>query len=184
MNKISHLSIAIIKSILLGIFYLASSALHVDSSTNTKTPQTSHLVTSHEFNFPAEKVWDLIAGFDTLQNYHEAVPESRLEKGGVVRYLTISEEAGGGTVVERLVNFDDEAMTFSYKIIELIDSPMPFREYQAWVRLQSTGPNSCILRWQSRFNTEGSTKEEAEQLARDIYQGCYDGIERVLGNHN
>jgi hypothetical protein len=136
--------------------------------------------TSHEFELPAAAIWDLIAGFNTLPDYHASVPASRLSKGGAVRYLTISEEAGGGTVVERLVNYDDDAMTFSYRIIELIDSPMPFRNYQAWVRLEATGEKSCALYWNSSFNVEGSSKEEAEELARVIYQGCYDGITRVL----
>ena len=69
--------------------------------------------TSHDFELPAAAVWDLIAGFDTLPDYHASVPASRLSHGGAVRHLTISEEAGGGVVVERLVNYNDEAMTFS-----------------------------------------------------------------------
>ena len=111
-----------------------------------------------------------------------SVPTSRLANGGTVRYIGISEDAGGGTVVERLMYFDHEKMTFSYKIIDLIDSPLPFRDYQAWVKLESTGKNSCKLNWGSTFNVEGATKEEAEEIARVIYQGCYDGITRVLVN--
>ena len=57
---------------------------------------------------------------------------------------------------------------------------MPFRAYQAWVQLEATGENSCKLHWNSSFNVEGASKEEAEELARVIYQGCYDGIARVL----
>jgi len=136
--------------------------------------------TSQEFELPAATIWNLIAGFNTLPDYHASVPKSRLSKEGNVRYLTISEDAGGGTVVERLVNLDDEAMSFSYKIIELIDCPMPFRDYQAWVKIEPTGKNSCKLHWNSSFNVEGSSKKEAEELARVIYQGCYDGITRVL----
>lgn len=139
-----------------------------------------HVETSKEFDLPAADVWNLIAGFNTLQDYHAAVPKSRLENGGAVRYLTISDDAGGGIVVERLVYYDDNEMTFSYKIIELIGSPMPFRNYQAWVNLESTGKNSCKLNWNSSFNVEGATKKEAEELALVIYQGCYDGITRVL----
>lgn len=137
--------------------------------------------TSQEFEFSAVAVWELIAGFNTLQDYHVSITESRLSKGGCVRYLKISEEAGGGKVVERLVNFDDNEMSFSYKIIELIDSPMPFRDYQAWIKLEAIGKNSCKLHWNSSFNVEGASMEEAEALARVIYQGCYDGINRVLG---
>lgn len=140
-----------------------------------------HVETSHAFDLPAAAVWNLIAGFDTLPDYHVAVPKSRLEHGGAVRYLTISDDAGGGIVVERLVYFDDNAKTFSYKIIELIGSPMPFRNYQAWVRLESTGKKSCKLHWNSSFNVEGASHKEAEEVALVIYQGCYDGITRVLG---
>jgi len=153
--------------------------------TNAELPKNMakdvHVETSHEFDLPAAAVWNLIAGFNTLPDYHAAVPASRLIKGGSVRHLTISEDAGGGTVVERLVFFDDNEMTFSYKIIELIDSPMSFRNYQAWVRLEHTGKKSCKLHWNSSFNVEGATKEEAEELALVIYQGCYDGITRILG---
>ena len=152
-------------------------AIAEKSKTMTKD---SKVETSHEFELPAAAVWNLIAGFNTLPDYHAAVPASRLSHGGAVRHLTISEEAGGGIVVERLVNYDDEAMTFSYKIIELIDSSLPFRNYQAWVKLESTGENSCKLYWGSSFNVEGATEEEAEEVARVIYQGCYDGITRVL----
>jgi hypothetical protein len=125
--------------------------------------------TSQEFELSTTAVWDLIAGFNTLPDYRASVPGSRLSHGGGVRYLTISEEAGGGKVVERLVNFDDYEMSFSYKIIELIDSPMPFRGYQAWVKLESIGKNSCKLHWNSSFNVEDSRKEEAEELTRVIY---------------
>jgi hypothetical protein len=162
----------------LAISGLGQQAAFANDSKSMK--KDSSVKTSHEFKLPAAAVWDLIAGFDTLPDYHLSVPKSRLSKGGAVRHLTISEEAGGGTVVERLVNYDDEAMTFSYRIIKLIDSPMPFRNYQAWVKLESTGKNSCKLQWNSSFNVEGTSKEEAEELARVIYQGCYDGITRVL----
>lgn len=169
--------------IMLGIITLVSCQQNEkkNSPMNKTTIKEVNVKTSQEFEFSAATVWDLIAGFNTLPDYHASVPASQLSKGGAVRHLTISEEAGGGTVVERLVNFDDEAMTFSYKIIELINSPMPFRNYQAWVRLEVTGANSCKLYWSSSFNVEGSSKEEAEELARVIYQGCYDGITRVLG---
>ena len=165
------------------LFALTISGLGL-SPLNAELPENMakdvHVETSHEFDLPAAEVWNLIAGFNTLPDYHAAVPESRLENGGAVRYLTISDDAGGGIVVERLVYYDDNEMTFSYKIIELIGSPMPFRNYQAWVKLESTGKNSCKLNWNSSFNVEGATKKEAEELALVIYQGCYDGITRVL----
>jgi hypothetical protein len=144
-------------------------------------PTRSHVETSRVLPFSADKVWKLIAGFNSLPDYHAAAPESRLTQGGLVRYITISEDAGGGIVVERLMNFDQEKMTFSYKIIGLIESPLPLHNYQAWVNLDPIDANSCKLNWSSKFNAMGSSKEEAEEIIKLIYKGCYDGIERVLG---
>ncbi|MGB0743604.1 MAG: SRPBCC family protein [Opitutales bacterium] len=161
-----------------------SSSLPAETShTNTSATivaERSHVQTERILPFSAEQVWKLIAGFNTLPDYHAAVPESRLAEGGAVRYLTISEEAGGGIVVERLMQFDHEAMTFSYKIIELIESPLPLHNYQAYVDLDPIDSKSCKLKWSSKFNAMGSTKEDAEAIIRAIYKGCYDGIERVL----
>jgi hypothetical protein len=83
-------------------------------------------------------------------------------------------------VVERLVYFNDDQRIFSYKITDLIDCDLAFRNYQARVQLISTGKSSCTLTWESCFDVEGATVEDTKKLARDIYQGCYDGISKVL----
>ena len=46
------------------------------------------VATSEEFSTPAERVWELIAGFDTLPDYHSSIAKSALSKGGVQRELT------------------------------------------------------------------------------------------------
>ena len=79
--------------------------------------------TQCDMNISADKVWNLIAGFNTLPDYHGSIAKSELKKGGAERHLTMSDDAGGGIVVERLVRYDDDAREFSYKIIELIDCP-------------------------------------------------------------
>jgi hypothetical protein len=175
-----------IKPILISLItFNLTSLIHAQSVSTEKSQEIektqSHVETSRVLPFPAEKVWKLIAGFNTLSDFHAAVTKSRLEEGGAVRHLTISKEAGGGTVVERLVHFDDEKMTFSYKIIELIESPLPLHNYQAWAKLEAIDQNSCRLSWSSKFNAMGASKDEAENVIRLIYKGCYDGIERVLG---
>ena len=164
-------------------------AMAVSIQAETKVAKTvqkietvrSHVETSRVLPFSAQNVWKLIAGFNSLPDYHASVPASRLTESGLVRYITISEAAGGGIVVERLMNFDHEKMTFSYKIIGLIESPLPLHNYQAWVNLDPIDATSCKLNWSSKFNAMGSSKEEAEKIIKLIYKGCYDGIEGVLG---
>ncbi|MCU0794987.1 MAG: SRPBCC family protein [Akkermansiaceae bacterium] len=136
--------------------------------------------TSSELPFPAERVWKLIAGFDSLPDYHASITSSELSEGGVVRKIGLTEAAGGGFVVERLVYFNDESREFSYKITELIDCRFPLRNYQAYVRLEKIDDKSCRLHWGSAFTVEGATEEEGDEIARIIYQGCYDGIVKAL----
>ena len=95
--------------------------------------------------------------------------------------IGLTEAAGGGHVVERLVYFNDESREFSYKITDLIKCRFPLRNYQAFVRLEAIDENRCRLHWGSVFTVEGATEKEGDDLAKVIYQGCYDGIRRVLG---
>ncbi len=92
----------------------------------------------------------------------------------------MTDEAGGGTVVERLVSFDDEMRTFSYRILTLVDCPLPFADYRASVRVEEISTATCKVHWGSTFNSVGATDGEAATTARAIYQGCYDGIRRTL----
>ncbi len=50
---------------------------------------------------PAQRVWDLIGGFNTLADWHPAIEKSESEKEGTttLRRLYL---AGGGAVLERL----------------------------------------------------------------------------------
>jgi hypothetical protein len=136
--------------------------------------------TTADLDFPAEKVWKLIAGFDTLPDYHASITTSELSEGGVVRKIGLTEPAGGGHVVERLVYFNDETREFSYKITDLIKCRFPLRNYQAFVRVEALTETSCRVHWGSVFTVEGATEKEGDDLAKIIYQGCYDGIKRVL----
>jgi len=136
--------------------------------------------TSEVLPLPAEAVWKLIAGFDTLPDYHASITSSELSEGGTVRKIGLTEPAGGGHVVERLVYFNDETREFSYKIIDLINCRFPLRNYQAFVRVEKIDAKSCRLHWGSVFTVEGATEAEGDELAKVIYQGCYDGIRRVL----
>lgn len=137
--------------------------------------------TSAEFPVSADKVWKLIAGFDTLPDYHASITTSELSEGGVVRKIGLTEPAGGGFVVERLVYFNDETREFSYKITDLIKCRFPLRNYQAYVRLEALGENRCRLHWGSDFTVEGATEKEGDDLAKIIYEGCFYGIRKVLG---
>ena len=60
-------------------------------------------------NLPAsaDKVWDLIGGFNALPDWHPAIEKSEIEGDGTgsVRTLHL---VGGGTITERLERLDEE----------------------------------------------------------------------------
>jgi hypothetical protein len=136
--------------------------------------------TQCDFNTSANEVWNLIAGFNTLPDYHGSIKKSEPKKGGAERHLTMADEAGGGIVVERLVRYDDEARAFSYKILELIDCPLPLENYRAYVNVVEIGPETCRVHWNGEFDPVGVTETEAVAVAEGIYAGCYDGIRKTL----
>jgi hypothetical protein len=136
--------------------------------------------TAAVFPLPAERVWKLIAGFNTLPDYHASITSSEVSEGGVVRKIGLTEAAGGGFVVERLVYFNDETREFSYKITDLIQCRFPLRNYQAFVRLETIDAMTCRLHWGSAFTVEGAGDAEGDAFARAIYEGCFSGIRRVL----
>jgi len=116
--------------------------------------------TSEELPYPAAKVWKLIAGFNSLPDYHASITTSELLEGGVVRKIGLTEAAGGGHVVERLVYFNDESREFSYKITDLIKCRFPLRNYQAFVRLEAIDENRCRLHWGSVFTVEAQPRKK------------------------
>ena len=84
---------------------------------------------SADLKVSADKLWDLIGGFNALPDWHPAIEKSELEEEGQVRRLSM---AGGGTVTERLESSDDGARTYSYTIE---DGPLPVANYKATIHL-------------------------------------------------
>lgn len=140
--------------------------------------------TSFEIKFSADRVWQLIAGFNSLPDYHPSIDKSELLEQGCVRKIRFAKEAGGGYVVERLVFFNNETFEFSYKIINLIDCDFPLRNYQAYVWVEGVDDSNCRLHWGSAFNLNGIGDEEGDRIAKSIYQGCFDGIIKALSVSN
>lgn len=136
--------------------------------------------TSAVFPLTSERVWSLISDFNSLPEYHASIISSELSEAGMVREIGLTEDAGGGFVVERLVYFNEESREFSYIIIDLINCSFPLRQYQAYVKLEDVSESMCRLHWGSVFTVDGITDEEGEAIARNIYQGCFDGIRRAL----
>ena len=99
---------------------------------------------STDLNVSADKVWKLIGGFNALPDWHPAMEKSELEEEGRQRRLSL---VGGGTIIERLENVDEDSRTYSYAIA---DSPLPLTNYKPTIKVTGEGEN-CNVEWSSGF---------------------------------
>ncbi|MEU3791689.1 SRPBCC family protein [Streptomyces fructofermentans] len=125
---------------------------------------------------PADRVWRLIGGFDSLPDWLPYIPTSELSEGGRVRTLT-SED--GGAIVERLVAFDDAARTYSYSILR---APFPVTGYLSTLTVHALpGEDASRVQWSGTFTPHGVTDEEAAALFHGIYSDGLAALRRTLG---
>jgi len=124
-----------------------------------------------------EEVWKLIGGFNTLPDWHPLVQKSDLERGGVMRRLSL---LGGGSIVERLEHFSNNDRLYTYSII---DAPLPVRNYVATLRVrEAKDGKGSIIEWASEFEpANGSTETDAVKAIEDVYRSGLENLRKLFG---
>ena len=133
---------------------------------------------STEVNVPADKLWEMIGGFNALPDWHPAVEKSELKgKGkGATRTLSL---AGGGTIVERLEEVNDKEHVYTYTIM---DSPLPVANYVATIRVRDEGDGKkSVVEWSSEFKPAGASEQDAMKVVQGIYQAGFDNLRKMFG---
>jgi hypothetical protein len=124
-----------------------------------------HTTASLEVPVTADRVWQLIGGFNSLPDWLPLIPVSELSEGGRVRHL---KTADGHAIIERLEAFDEKARAYSYSILE---APFPASDYLATISLQEVaGRASSLVTWSGSFSPVGISDEEGVQLFHGIYE--------------
>jgi len=121
---------------------------------------------SIELPVSAEKVWQLIGGFNSLPDWSPNIPRSESTEGGRVRHLATS---NGQTIVERLEKFDNAARSYSYSIVQ---APFPITDYLATISVhEKAGGSGCVVDWSGTFIATGVSDSEASKLVQAIFEG-------------
>ncbi|WP_232495739.1 SRPBCC family protein [Novosphingobium kaempferiae] len=129
---------------------------------------------SIDLDVPAQQVWDLIGGFDSLPDWLPYIPSSELSDGGRIRHLA---NPDGSSIVERLMAFDEKERSYTYHILE---APFPQKDYLATLRVRETdGGKSSRVEWFGEFTPVGVTDVEVSAL----FQGIYDDGLAALKAH-
>ncbi len=125
----------------------------------------------------ADDVWAQLGDFTGIEA-GGGIDSVAFEGEGVGMTRTIV--MGGRPVVERLEVHDADARTFTYAIINE-DSPLPFSNYSATVRIDDNGDGTSTVDWVGTFEPRGMEEAEAVNMATGIYAGAIKRARIALG---
>ncbi|GHJ37112.1 SRPBCC family protein [Streptomyces sp. TS71-3] len=123
-----------------------------------------------------ERVWQLVGGFHALPDWLPYIPQSTPREGGRVRRLRNSD---GGTIVERMVEFNDQERHYSYAIVE---APFPVSGYLATLRVYAVRgeEGAAEVVWSGRFTPEGASEAEVVDLFTGIFSDGLDALDEAV----
>ncbi len=122
---------------------------------------------------PAE-VWAVVGEFCAIEKWHPAVAKCEESKEGDVTFRTLTLK-DGGKIKEKLTG--TEATAYTYEIVE---SPLPVKNYKSklWLELDDE-PDRTVIFWQSDFDANGKSDEEAKTVVTGILADGVKGIKKV-----
>jgi mxaD protein len=135
-----------------------------------------HVKKSITIAAPADKVWDAAKNFNALNTWHPALAGDEIVSGtnnrvGAVRLLTLK---GGGTIKEKLLEFDDTGHRYRYAIME---SVLPVSRYSSNFVVTSLGNDKTLVTWSGRFKRknvgDSPADNENDKTATDTISGIY-----------
>jgi len=135
----------------------------------------------------AYKVWHTARDFNALHTWHPALASDEIVEGtnntvGAVRLLTLK---GGGTIKEKLLQFDESGHRYRYAIIE---SVLPVSHYSSTFVVTSLGANKTMVTWSGKFKRKNLSDTppdtENDKTAIDTIEGVYkaglDNLKKIV----
>lgn len=143
-----------------------------------------------EINAPAEAVWKALKGICSIKDWHPAVAacESKGEGKGATRVLTLGEPGSGKVINEEFTMFDDEKMTFKYKITEVKAEVLPVNSYAAQMTVIADGDAKSKVHWKAgfyRFYTQndppkGQDEAAAMEAVTGVFEAGLPGLKKLV----
>ena len=140
------------------------------------------VVRSTVIDAPIERVWAVLRDFNSHDQWHTVVDESRIEGGersdqvGCVRSFALKD---GHRIREQLLTLDDREFKSTYCIVE---ATVPLQRYVATVTLKPvTDGNRTFWHWESSFATPpGMERELRDMVATGVYEAGFENLRRHL----
>lgn len=116
-------------------------------------------------------VWRLAGAFEALGDWHPAASACRVEEGGRTRRAKLVD---GADLVEVLLQRDDSARAYSYRLTE---GPWPVASFQALFHVEEDGAGGAVVHWSARFDlSDDSDPVEVERQVQGFFES---GLEHL-----
>ena len=140
------------------------------------------VVRSTVIDAPIERVWAVLRDFNSHDQWHAVVDQSRIERGepsdrvGCVRSFTLKD---GHRIREQLLTLDDRDHRSTYRIVE---ATVPLQRYVATVTLKPvTDGDRTFWHWESTFATPpGMERELRDMVAQGVYEAGFENLRQHL----
>lgn len=135
------------------------------------------LEVSHSVEVPvsAAEVWQTIAGFCAIQDWHPVVERCVEDNAGGATMRTLT-TVDGAVLVEKRVQYSDEGMSYTY---EIVDSPLPVADYVSTLAVMD-GMGGATITWSGEFTARGASDEEARAVISGIYAAGLGALQERL----
>ena len=140
------------------------------------------IVRSTIIDAPIERVWAVLRDFNSHDQWHDAVDQSRIEgdersdQVGCIRSFTLKD---GHRIREQLLTLSDTEHKSTYCIVE---ATVPLQRYVATVTLKPvTDGNRTFWHWESTFATPpGRERELHDMVAQGVYEAGFENLRQHL----
>ena len=138
-------------------------------------------------NAPAEKVWAIIKDYGDM-SWLPSVKSTTVEGGnkkGAIRVLTLKE---GGTITEELKKYDDEKMSYAYKITEMSTAKtithsgveekvpvLPVDNYAASIEVEPKG-DTAVVSWKAAYYRAYMNNNPPEEMNEEAANSAVTAI--------
>jgi len=159
---------------------LTLGALILVGAAQAHGPSRQKVTKSVVINAPAAKVWQLIADFCAIKDWHPGIAQCSAEGGneaGAKRTLRLG-AADGPTIVEELQLYDAATMTYKYRILQTDNAVLPVTTYSAFLSVKDNGDATSTAEWRSgfyrAFPNNNPPAELSDEAAVKAVTGAYE----------
>lgn len=119
------------------------------------------------------EIWAIAGEFCQIKDWHPAVAECEETKEGDVTFRTLTLK-NGAKIKEKLTGTEDLAYTY-----EIVEGPLPVKNYTSklWLEVDDE-PDRSVIYWQSDFDANGASDEEAKKTITGILADGVKGIKK------